>query len=396
MPRKDIDGLDDGLNGDPSDEALRELANLDDDLDEDDDEFDDEDESDEDDDDDSDDESEDEEEPVIPLKYTMTNESISVVSSTGKTYNIQRNAPNFEALRRALTSGDWSAAEASLEVRSNVERWANGKFTFTPDGTGLLYQGQPVPESFSRRVLDMSARDQDPQALFNFYERLQRNPSYRSTQQLFQFLEHVHIPILKSGHFLAYKGVREDYKDVHSGTFDNRPGNRHEMPRNQISDDQNVACHVGFHVGALEYARNFGGESSRIVVCLVDPADVVCVPNDYSAQKVRVCRYAVIGHYGDPLPEEDFDKLLGVQVEAVVEPAKPEPTEVKSEGEPLISDEVIASVPTTVEGLMALPICELRRLAVQDLHIVGAGHILGGKVPVIARIMEVLLNHRKA
>ena len=331
-----------------------------------------------------------------PLKYTMTNESVSVVSSTGKTYNIQRSAPNFEAVRRALLAGDWKAADESLEVRSNVQRWAKGKFTFSVDELSLLYllyQGQQVPVTFNRRVLDMAAKDQDPQPLFNFYERLQRNPSYRSTQQLFEFLVHVNIPILPSGHFLAYKGVREDYKDVHSGTFDNRPGNRHEMPRNKISDDQNVPCHEGFHVGALSYARDFG---ARVVVCLVDPADVVCVPNDCSAQKVRVCRYAVVGHYGDPLPEGDFDKLLGVEtIPTLVEPPKPEPTEVKSERCLLVNDKVIDSLPTTIEGLMSLTIAELRRIAVQDLHIVGAGHILGGKIPVIARIMEVLLNHRR-
>ena len=52
------------------------------------------------------------------------------------------------------------------------------------------------------------------------------------------------------------------------------------------------------HVGALAYAITFcSGGGSRIVICEVDPENVVCVPYDCSQQKMRVCEYKVIGHH---------------------------------------------------------------------------------------------------
>jgi hypothetical protein len=51
------------------------------------------------------------------------------------------------------------------------------------------------------------------------------------------------------------------------------------------------------------------------MICKVDPADVVSVPLDESHQKVRCCKYEVVGEYdGDLLPavvddyEEDWNE----------------------------------------------------------------------------------------
>jgi hypothetical protein len=121
----------------------------------------------------------------------------------------------------------------------------------------------------------------------------------RSVEQLWNFLQHSNIPLTTNGTFYAYKGVKSDYKDAHSGTIDNSPGAVNKMPRNKISDDPQKDCHFGFHVGALEYARGF---SSLVVVCEVDPEHVVCVPYHLSSQKMRVCEYKVVGNYGGPLP----------------------------------------------------------------------------------------------
>ena len=46
----------------------------------------------------------------------------------------------------------------------------------------------------------------------------------------------------------------------------------------------------------------------------------------------------------------------------------------------------------TAEDLMDTPMEELRRMAVQDLHIVGARSIQGGKAVLVARILEVIMH----
>ncbi len=165
------------------------------------------------------------------------------------------------------------------------------------------------------------------------------------------------IPITADGCFLAYKGVRADYKDVHSGIFDNSPGQSHEMDRAAVSDDPNYHCHFGFHVGSESYAKGFG---PKVVICKVDPEYVVCVPNDYECQKMRVCKYSVIGNYGCQLPSTVFED-------------EPEVTEA-------ISFDVSAS------ELLSKSIEELRQMA-QKL-VVGARHIQGGKLTLVSLIMS--------
>lgn len=66
------------------------------------------------------------------------------------------------------------------------------------------------------------------------------------------------------------------------------------MPREMVDDDRNSACSVGIHVGTLSYASTFSDET---LVVLVDPADVVAVPADHHAQKMRVCRLYVAARY---------------------------------------------------------------------------------------------------
>ena len=246
------------------------------------------------------------------MKYTITNDSATVITE-GKTVLVHRGAPNFVVLCQALRQGSPQKVRAALSSQDYVTDW-HPRFAIK-DGA-VCFDDKPVPVSFGKRVLAMVTGGEDPQPLLRFYERLSRNPSWRSTQQLFDFLAHENLPIEASGHFLAYKAVRQDYTDVYSGSVSNAIGQRPSMPRNQISDDADLACHVGFHVGALKYARDFinSGQagiagappytsgSGRIVVCRVDPEHVVCVPKDASYAKVRVCEYLVVGHFGQALP----------------------------------------------------------------------------------------------
>ena len=62
--------------------------------------------------------------------------------------------------------------------------------------------------------------------------------------------------------------VRSDYKDVHSGTFDNSVGQVLEMPRNQVDEDKDRTCSAGLHFCSYDYLKFFGGE--RIMVLKID------------------------------------------------------------------------------------------------------------------------------
>jgi hypothetical protein len=137
-----------------------------------------------------------------------------------------------------------------------------------------------------------------------FMENLMQNPSKRAVTELYGFLEKNNLPITPDGHFLAYKKVRDNFFDVHTGAMDNSVGQVVEMERNKVDDDKNNTCSTGLHFCGLSYLSHFGGE--RTVIVKINPADVVSIPTDYNDAKGRACRYEVIGELGVD-PDEAFD-----------------------------------------------------------------------------------------
>lgn len=242
--------------------------------------------------------------------FIATSDSITVTGPKSLVVTVQKSAPNYVNLLATLKAlkkdpGDpalEAIVEKHLDTKTSVEAWAKGNFKI--NGNTVTYKGTEVPVQIAKRMFAMAEKGENPISLMNFWEKLQKNPSWRSVEQLFPFLDHAGIPILPNGNFLAYKGVKSNYTDQHSGVVDNKPGVVNEMPRNKVSDDPNTPCHYGFHVGALSYARSFAAVT---VVCEVDPTDVVAIPHDASQQKMRVCKYRVRGnHNGELLPSTTY------------------------------------------------------------------------------------------
>jgi hypothetical protein len=357
--------------------------------------------------------------------YTLTNESITVVWK-GKPNTVQKNTPNFLALRQAILDERWDDIPKHLTITKSIQEWAKGKFTY--NGTRFSHDGEEIPEDINERIIKMASANEDPTPLFKFWERLKKNPSWRSVKQLFTFLKHVGIPLTEDGCFLAYKGVKENYKDCHSGKFDNSPGACHHMQRNKISDDPNEACHEGFHVGALSYAENFCGNDGRVVVCKVDPENVVCVPYDESQRKMRVCEYTVIGNHGTQLPDTTFnlsedqssdyddyeesdhegenedDDGYDEGDEGDEEDEEGDESEEEPEHEEKVPDKQEPKKPAIdmskvkldfsklnkmkAPELMECSIDILRKYAVAELKIVGASKIPGGKTALVSKILK--------
>lgn len=319
---------------------------------------------------------------ITNLKFTITNESATVIDmTTGKNHTVRRGAPNFANLVAALEAGNEADARGYLTVKTAIETWAKGLFKLV--GGKIVHGDDNLPDSLSSRIFDMITKGDDPQSLLNFWERLAKNPSWRSVNQLWGFLANKGIPIDQDGFILAYKGVNTDWTDCHTGKIVNTPGSTHEMPRNKISDDDNLACHFGFHVGALDYARSFA-LSGKVIICKVDPADVVCIPKDASQQKMRTCRYEVIGLYS------------GNRMSSTVEDTKDDPAVVASKTNAHVTKAKNAK--TTGKhafdkldslDLMEQILPDLRNYAAIHLHIVGASKIPGGKTALVARIEEV-------
>jgi hypothetical protein len=152
------------------------------------------------------------------------------------------------------------------------------------------------------------------QPLVNFLNNLMENPSMQSQKELYDFLEHQYLPVTEDGHFLAYKAVRSDYMDKYAGKFRNQVGDVCQMTRAKVDDNRSVGCSQGLHAGALNYVAGYGSldAGDKIVIVKINPKDVVSVPNDCNCEKLRTCRYEVVGEYqGEllkPLYKSDFNE----------------------------------------------------------------------------------------
>lgn len=293
-------------------------------------------------------------------------------------------AANFTAVKEALERGaDAQEVAELIDEKTFMMKICPG-LEDLGDGT-MSFAGHIMPAAIAAKIKTMLSAGSDPRFLVRFWERLAKNPSHRSVTQLWGFLQHTGITLTKSGCILAYKSVRKDFLDHHSGKWKNTPGKVLEMPRNQISDDPSCPCHEGFHAGALQYASTFGGsDNSLIIIVKIDPEDVVCIPYDHSCQKMRTCRYHVVGLYsGSRMDDKEvFDDEDLPEIEVTVVSSLDE--EISSQLAP-----GIARRKKSDDEVLAMTMDELREYARTELLIIGANKIRGGKFALLEVILSV-------
>lgn len=180
-------------------------------------------------------------------------------------------------------------------------------------GNTLLFDGDEVNNSLAETIIRLTQEDEsgDPTKLVKFLENLMNNPSEHSREQLYDWIAPRNITITNDGHFLAYKGLNEDFTSINQGqgivnsveydyaSLDNSPGNVVEFPRSLVVANSGIGCAVGLHAGTYEYASEFA--QGKLVLVKINPRDVVSVPTDCDAQKLRVCRYEVLEEIADRL-----------------------------------------------------------------------------------------------
>ena len=81
---------------------------------------------------------------------------------------------------------------------------------------------------------------------------------------------------------------------VVSFTYILQPGALVQMKRSEVDDNPNNTCSKGLHAAAYRYAKDFGGHHTRLMEIKINPKHVVCVPQDYNGEKMRVCEYIVL------------------------------------------------------------------------------------------------------
>ena len=231
----------------------------------------------------------------------------------GKQHTILASNPLFASAVSAFQIKDLDALMLALDPsRKFLNLYAKYEQIEVKDGS-VFVDGETISSVVADRIINFLADGIDCLPIFKFITRLQLNPSKRAVDELYTFLEHKNLPYTESGTFLAYKAVRHDFTDKHTGKFFNGVGEVLSMPRNKVDDDKNVGCSYGFHAGTLKYASEFACGSDKMVLVEIDPADVVSIPTDCEFQKLRTCRYKVVAEYERPLDEHVYESRFSTE-----------------------------------------------------------------------------------
>lgn len=214
-----------------------------------------------------------------------------------RTYQVLPDHINYKMILEALPTATADELLNIVDVEKAVATFSDGLVEIK--NGKVLYEGEEVHGSISKRILEFMSKGLPFQPLVNFLNNLMENPSMQSQKELYDFLEHEHLPITEDGYFLAYKAVRNNYKDKYRGVFDNSVGKICKMQRAKVDDDRARGCSDGLHAGALNYVAGYGSLESgdRIVIVKINPKDVVSVPSDCNCEKLRTCQYEVVGEY---------------------------------------------------------------------------------------------------
>jgi len=182
------------------------------------------------------------------------------------------------------------------------------------DDGELYLDAEPVHGTVVENIKKQLAQGiNNPTPLLRFIERMSANPNPESVEQLYNWFTAAGLTLDTDGRIVGYKGVAKTASGafesvnrgraivdgvVYNGAIPNYLGAVVEMPRSEVEFNPAVGCSTGLHVGSYDYAS--GWARGALLEVRVDPADVVSVPTDCSAQKMRCRRYEVIGTIDQP------------------------------------------------------------------------------------------------
>lgn len=232
------------------------------------------------------------------LSSVLKDDYISVVLKTRDgvmPFALTPSHPTFSKLHSALRNGNNARVPALVTLARAIANKTHGRVKFTKDG--ITFRGHEVSEVISRLAVRSLRETGSASAWLQFVENLYKNPEKRSREELVEFLEkaetaNYQVPLTDDGCFLAYKAVRDDYKDVYTGTVDNHVGATPQMPRSAVDPNRANECSRGFHFCSLGYLGSFGGQ--KIMAVKINPKDIVAIPRDYDYSKGRTWKYEVV------------------------------------------------------------------------------------------------------
>ena len=251
-----------------------------------------------------------------PIPFIIQGKNIVIIIGN-KPHTVTESHINYKDLKAAIIAQDWEAVPNLVTPIKALQKYVKGHFECV-DGV-ITEGGAEVHNALTERILSMYGEGFSIDPMLAFYKNIKANPSEESANELYEFLEANALPITEDGCFLAYKKVRDDYTDCHTGTFDNSVGNIVSMERKNVDGNRNVTCSTGLHFCSENYLGHFSG--ARTMIVKINPADTVSFPTDYNNSKGRCCKYEVIGELV-VTPNEAFTSTVQETANGCILPVK--------------------------------------------------------------------------
>lgn len=224
-------------------------------------------------------------------------------------HTIDDSHPHFGQVLSLLKSGTCSENEIHDLISQPTSATVSQKMRqlssrVSYDGATIFFDDDPIHSTLVEHIkASLTDGTHSWEPLVKFLERQAANPSMTSRRELYDWLLASGLVIADDGRFIGYKGLdRNSHSVTHGGAYvngtwvdghvPNHIGSVISLDRSAVDDDRTQHCSAGLHVGSYAFAQAFSRDV--IATVLVDPADVVSVPDDHGCEKLRTCRYEVV------------------------------------------------------------------------------------------------------
>jgi hypothetical protein len=256
----------------------------------------------------------------IPYILNSTNNTLNVIIK-GKPVTISKatQEDKYNKVLQLIKDNDEDGIIKYLDTATSISTKLG--VTITKEGvvTYVNDKGQveQLPPSLNKTLVAMYEQDESSiTPLIKFWEKVRLNPSYRVNRCLFDFIEANNIVINEHGNLIMYKIVKrtddkEVFLDLYTKTFKQMFNVELRILRNNVDDNIDNQCSHGFHVCSWQYLPHYGSAVSghdAILLCEVDPTDIVAIPRDYNNSKIRTCAYTPLSEY--TYNQGEIDKVL--------------------------------------------------------------------------------------
>ncbi len=230
------------------------------------------------------------------IAYQYSGQILTVIVDN-EYFTIGKENPSFDAAVQALRDKNIEVLIDSIKPIHAVEKVVQTLGYVRIENDNVYYHDEILHGVLVNRILEYARDGIDNTGLIMFLENLMQNPSRTAVNELFEWMEasETPCPITEDGHFLAYKKVDHNFKDLYSHSLDYSVGNIVEVPRNQVDDNRDNTCSNGLHFCSLSYLPLYWAEGYPVIIVKINPASVVSFPLDCSLAKGRTCRMEVIG-----------------------------------------------------------------------------------------------------